>query len=85
MCEGAHAGLGGLPEATAAFLAPKLCIMWSPLKTDYEEKLKKQLLSCVEVWGRLKGKLRLAFHSPHEVCSVGKLDYNRNHSLEKNV
>lgn len=35
-----HSGLGGLPNVTAALLAPKLCIMWSLLKTDYERKTK---------------------------------------------
>lgn len=37
-CEWVHSGLGGLPNVTAVLLAPKLCIMWSLLKTDYERK-----------------------------------------------
>lgn len=38
--EGVHAGLGGLPNVAAAFLAPKLFITWSPWNTDCKEKLK---------------------------------------------
>ena len=37
-CEGERAGLGGLPNGAAAFLAPKLFITWSPWKTGCKEK-----------------------------------------------
>lgn len=64
---------GSLPNVTAAFLAPKLCITWSLLKTDYERKTKKAAcFLCKRGWGRLKDKFWLAFHIPHEFHSVGK-------------
>lgn len=42
-CEGECAGLGGLPNGAAAFLAPKLFITWSLWKTGCKEKKTKKI------------------------------------------